>query len=83
MSVVRALILGASLDVNDSDVNGITPLHLAAAAGHHEVAATLIDEGGRVHIIALHVSWMEFDEGGFQNGRVLSVLVRLYLLVHM
>ena len=39
---------GASVYVNEADVDGITPLHLAASEGHDAAVAALIDYGGKV-----------------------------------
>ena len=46
--MVQALIEGASVNVNEADVDGITPMHLAATEGHHATVAALLDYGGKV-----------------------------------
>ena len=41
--------LSAGADVNEKDKHGLTPLHLAAANGHKELAELLIEKGADVN----------------------------------
>lgn len=45
-----ALISAASIDINQPDDNGFTPLIMAAQEGHHRIVRALIDKGARLNV---------------------------------
>ena len=46
---VAELLIAKGADVNMKDVEGVTPLHLAADRGHTEVVELLITKGAEVN----------------------------------
>ncbi|KAF3074188.1 Ankyrin-3 [Trichoderma lentiforme] len=52
MSVQR--LLQYHVDIEATDVDGKTPLHLAAGTGHQKAAKLLLDHGARVNVTDLH-----------------------------
>ena len=45
MDIVRYLVEGGAVDVNEADADGFTPLIMAATNGHTDIVRFLVEEG--------------------------------------